>query len=190
MHTAKRRVPTVLLAGICAVLLAGVLSGQEGETDVSEFSAQTGMAFGPGTHFTAGGSAGISLDRYLVGLIDCSYIHFGNDVLLPRYTAPARASQLYDFSFSLDIRVPNRSKWEPYAILGVAVLYNHFQAPALQPDGSIVYVPNQKQWRGAFETGAGVRYYVERNWGVRGEFRYTASTQNFSRLLIGVFRQF
>jgi hypothetical protein len=85
--------------------------------------------------------------------------------------------------------VPLKHKWAPYGILAPALLYNTYQVQLIPP-GGVAYFSSHSATKFAFETGGGVRYYVEENWGVRGEYRYTISNLNFSSLLGGVFYQF
>jgi opacity protein-like surface antigen len=190
-HHSTRQTSTVIRAALLAVALAGGLSAQEGDSDIGEVSAYTGIAFGAlGTHFTAGGSIGVSLDRYTVVLLEGSYVNLGEDTLVPRPGFAARSSGLGDFDIALHVRVPVRKRWEPYFLFAPAELYNAYQLASLQPGANLVYVKGQNDWKFAFQTGPGLRYYLFEKWGVRAEYRYTISTRNFSRLLFGVFRQF
>jgi len=163
--------------------------GQPGETGQGEFAIYTGLtAGGVGTHPAVGASTGIALSRYVLGLFDTSYSPLGSDNLRYNSAIVTRDSRLYDINFTVQIRVPVMERWEPYTILGAALLYNTYQAQAIQP-GNATSV-SRHDGKFGFETGGGVRYYLAETWGVRGEYRYTFSTQNFSRILGGVFYQF
>jgi opacity protein-like surface antigen len=162
---------------------------QPGEPGQGEFAIYTGLATGGiGTHPAVGASTGISLSRYVVGLFDASYSPLGSDNLRHYAGLVTTDSNLYDINLSVQVRVPVRERWEPYGILGTALLYNTYQARAVQPRGAESVSGHDGSF--GFETGGGVRYYFSDTWGVRGEYRYTFSTRNFSRLLGGVFYQF
>ena len=48
----------------------------------------------------------------------------------------------------------------------------------------------RQDFKFGWENGGGLRYYIKDDWGVRTEYRYTVSGQNFGRILAGVFYQF
>jgi len=176
------------------LLLGLVISGsgaypQPGESGQGEVAIYTGLAAGGvGTHPAVGASTGLSLSRYVTGLFDASYSPLGSDTLRYSSKLVAKTSRLYDINFSVQVRLPIMERWEPYAMLGAAMLYNTYQAQAVQPGGATFVSRNDLKF--GFETGGGVRYYHGESWGVRGEYRYTFSTRNFSRILGGVFYQF
>jgi hypothetical protein len=70
--------------------------------------------------------------------------------------------------------------------LGAAILYNPYRVQGVRPDGT-VYTFGLDDVKFGVETGGGVRYFVREDWGIRGEYRYTVSTQNFSRIVLGIF---
>ncbi len=179
------------------LLLCGFVAGscslwaQWGATDAGEVSAYTGIAFGAtGARPTVGGSSGISASRYAIALIETSYIPLDNRTLAYHPGVFASSSGLFDFSFAVNVRVPVKERWEPYGILAPALLYNLYRAQVVQPNGTVVSRSGLSDWKFGFETGGGLRYYVREMWGIRGEYRYTISTRNFSRLQVGVFYQF
>ena len=87
-------------------LAADPLFAEEGGNDTGEFPVFTGMALGgTGPHPAVGGSAGISLSRYTMALLEASVIRLGGATLLPRGPAKIRDS---DFNFALQARVPVR----------------------------------------------------------------------------------
>ena len=163
---------------------------QPGEIGVGEFSAYTGLTAGAvGTHPVLGATSGLSFSKYFIGLFDVSYARLGDDNL--RYYAGliASDSRLYDINFSVHIPVPVTERWAPYAILSPGLLYNTYQAQFRQ-SGTITAVVSKHDSRFGFATGAGARYYLGENWGLRGEYRYVFSSRNFSRISGGVFYQF
>jgi len=164
---------------------------QEGEAYVSEFSTYAGVAFGQlSSHFTIGGAAGGSVDRYLVILLESGYTPLGSNTLVNHAGYITRSSGLYDFDLAFHVRVPLKHRWEPYGIAAPALLYNRFQKQVLQTNGVFTYRSGISDVKFGFETGAGLRYYIHPRWGVRSEFKYTISTHNYSRFMAGVFRQF
>jgi opacity protein-like surface antigen len=174
-----------LVAGSCC------LRAQWGATDAGEVSAYGGIAFGAtGARPTVGGSSGISASRYAIALIETSYIPLGHRTLAYHPGLFASSSGLFDFSFAVNVRVPVKQRWEPYGILAPALLYNLYRAQVVQANGTVVSRSGLSDWKFGFETGGGFRYYVRETWGVRGEYRYTISTRNFSRVQAGIFYQF
>jgi opacity protein-like surface antigen len=182
-----RRLPRLYWIAVI-VLAAGPLFADEGGNDTGEFSAFTGMALG-GTdaHPTVGSSAGISLSRYTMALLEASVIPLGRATLLPRGPIKIRGSDLFDFNFALQSRV-GVERWEPYGVLGTAVLMNSYRGEIPGASAAVAYQGNRHSKFG-LEGGAGVRYYVAERWGIRVEYRYTSSAINFNRILGGVSNQ-
>lgn len=165
------------------------LYGQERGESVGEVSAMGGGTAGElKTHAVITGSAGVSLSRYLMLLGETSVIPLSNQTLIPPAAVEVRGSDLFDFNIALQGRIPIR-KWEPFGVFGMAVLMNPYTAGILTPSGTIAYV-GQRHSKFGLEWGAGFRYYVRENWGMRIEYRYTSSTRNFNRVTGGVFYQF
>jgi hypothetical protein len=180
----------VLGVAVLGAILGTGAWAQEGEADVGEADISTGLAFGAtGTNVAVAGAMGISIDRYLVVMMEGGYIPMGNKTLVIYPGVVAHSSGLYDFNCAFQIRVPLRSKWEPYGILAPALIYNHYQRQVIHPDGRTYYF-GASDVKFGFETGGGVRYYLRKDWGFKGEYRDTISTRNFSSILAGVFRQF
>jgi opacity protein-like surface antigen len=187
--------PASALAIMRVVALGAVLGAaawaQEGEAYVSEFSTYAGVAFGQlSSHFTIGGAAGGSVDRYLVILLESGYTPLGSNTLVNHAGYVTRSSGLYDFDLAFHVRIPLKHRWEPYGIAAPALLYNRFQRQILQTNGVFTYRSGVSDVKFGFETGAGLRYYIHPRWGVRSEFKYTISTHNYSRFMMGMFRQF
>jgi opacity protein-like surface antigen len=171
----------------CFMFLCASLSGQSG-LDLGEVSAYGGAGFGPlGTHAWVGATTGVEFSRYALGLIDTSFLPLGSSTLVNRPLV--ENSRLYDFNFAVHIQIPTKHRWVPYGLAASALLFNTYRVNYLQTDG-IIYYHGQSDAKFGFETGGGVRYYIGRNWGVKGEDRYTFSTRNFNRILGGVFYQF
>ena len=165
------------------------LYGQERGESVGELSAMSGgTAGGLKTHPVVTGSAGISIRRYLMLLGETSVIPLSNWTLIPPAAVQVRGSDLFDFNIALQGRIPIK-KWEPYGVFGMAVLMNPYTAGILTPSGAVAYVGERRSKFG-LEWGAGCRYYVKDNWGIRTEYRYTSSTRNFNRVVGGIFYQF
>lgn len=179
-----RRLPR--LYWIAVIVLAAVpLFAEEGGNDTGESSAFTGMAFG-GTdaHPTVGGSAGIWLPHHTMALLEASVIPLGGAMLLPRGPVKIRGSDLFDFNFVLQARV-GVQRWEPYCVLGTAVLMNSYRAEIPGASAAAAYQGHCHSKFG-LEGRAGVLYYVAERWGIRVEYRYTSSAINFNRILGGV----
>jgi len=191
VHTSNCGSGALRVAVAWLVIGSASLCAQSGEryADIGEVSAYTGVAFGgTGTHPAVGGTTGVTLNKYAVALIDASFMPLGSDTLLPFSRLTAR-SHLYDFNFTVHIQIPVNHRWTPYALLGPALLFNTYQLQSIRPLG-VVHFSGQSDVRFGFAAGGGERYYVNEDWGVRGEYRYTVSTQNFSRILGGVFYRF
>jgi hypothetical protein len=176
-------------AALAAIAVTGVWA-QQGEEDVGEAGVSTGVASGAtGTNVLVSGAVGISLDRYLILMISASYTPMETRTLVSHPGVVAHSSGLYDFTIDLQIRAPLRSKWEPYAVIGPVLVYNHYRRQGIHPDGMAYYFGASDVTGGA-ALGGGARYYLEEYWGIKGEFRYTITSRNFASLSIGVFRQF
>ena len=183
------RLPVVIL--LIAAMSPDGLYCQSNRTQAGEIGVYTGTSFGGlGGHPAVGGYFGGAFSRYAIALIDACYLPIGNRTM-ERVTPGTltSGSGLYDFNFTVHVRVPFDRKWAPYGIAGTALLYNRYIAESVSPDGSVNQSTHTNTKFG-FETGAGVRYYLTNNVGIRGEFRQTVSTHNFSRLLVGVLYQF
>jgi opacity protein-like surface antigen len=128
----------------------------------------------------------VPLSKFVAAGVETSYIPLGSGTLRVYPGIRATQSRLFDFAFSLQIRVPVKRRWMPYGTLSSGVLYNTYSIAAIQPGNSTVG-SSESDTKFAFEGGGGVRYYIRDNWGVTGEYQYTVSSQNFSRLLWGVF---
>lgn len=177
------------IASICLIVISPGLRAQPDAADAGEFAVYTGAALGgPGSHPTVGGSSGISFGKYGVALVETSYIPLGNRTLRVYSGITSARSNLYDFDFSVHIRIPIKRHWAPYALLAPALLYNTYSIATERSPA--VYISGQSDTKFGFEAGGGLRYYMQNGWGFQGEYRYTISSQNFSRILGGVFYQF
>jgi opacity protein-like surface antigen len=161
---------------------------QSGEGILGELSTYTGWAVGAlGAHPVVGGSTAI-FSKYAVGLVDTSFIPLGGRTLV-HFDAPTRNSELFDFNFTVQMQVPLKYRIRPYGLFGPSGLYNRYQILTVQPQGPAVF-QGQSNAKFAFEVGGGFRYFIKDDWGVKTEYRYTISSQNFGRIVGGVFYQF
>jgi Outer membrane protein beta-barrel domain len=175
---------TMMALAVATCLLHAQERGEGG----GEFSALGGVSAGGfGTRPVVAGSAGLGFSRYLMGLLETSVIPLNNRTLIPTGAVQVKGSDLFDFNFALHVRIPIQ-KWEPYALFGTAVLMNPYTAGIQSPSGTVAYV-GERHSKFGLEIGAGCRYYVKDNWGIRTEYRYTSSTRDFNRVLGGVFYQ-
>jgi opacity protein-like surface antigen len=176
--------------GALALFVSTAALAQPGTPEDGEISAYGGMAAGSlGNHPAVGSSFGRAFSRYCIALIDTSYTPLGSRTLLSYPGVVTDRSRLYDFNFSMHIRVPVQEKWAPYAIVGGGFLFNTYEKLVTNASGATVFEGKSHAAFG-FETGGGARYYVTEEWGVRAEVRYTISNHNFARVLGGVFYQF
>lgn len=170
-----------LLMTICAA------HAQEWGERGDEVSAMSGATLGGiGTHAIIAGSAGASFSRYIKGVAEAAVIPMNDRTLFfPSGAAQVRGSDLFDFNFALHGVVPIK-KWEPYGIFGLGVLMNPYTAGIIGPSGTLAWV-GERHSKFALESGAGCRYYAGEKWGVKAEYRYTSSSQNFNRIMGGIF---
>ena len=169
---------------------AGLLA-QTGQSGAGELTGYTGVTFASiDAHPAVGASSGLTLSRHSAALLDLCYMPLGSATLqsYPGRTL-VRNSGLYDLSLNAHIRIPLGEKWEPYGIIGGAVLFSTYQLASRARPGEVAYAGRSDTDLG-FETGGGLRYFVRDNWGVRTELRYTVSHRSFGRMLAGVFYQF
>jgi opacity protein-like surface antigen len=161
----------------------------ESQDDIGEVGAYGGAGFGGlGARAWVGAATGVQFSKYAVALIDTSFMPLGGATLV-RYPAATDTSRLYDFNFTIHIQVPTKHRLVPYGLGGAALLFNTYQVRTVHPDGVVVAF-GRSDAKFGFETGGGARYFIRRDWGVKGEYRYTVSTHSFSRILAGVFYQF
>ena len=162
-------------------------SGEDIET--SELSTYGGVGFGAGTtNAWVGGSTGVSPSKYFMAAIDTSFLPLGTRTLRTDLVGTT-TSRLYDFNFQGQILIPLHHRVTPYALLGAGVLYNTYEIAAVHPNG-VAYLAGRSDCKFGFQTGGGVRMFIKEGFGFRGEYRFTASTRNFNRVLFGVFYQF
>jgi len=176
-----------LLAAAGLLLMPATLVAQSGDTDVGEASAFAGWTSGIGSHPAAGGSMGTVLSRYSMVLFEASYVPLGSYTMRrPPDEARVQDSHVYDLNVSLHIRIPVRERWAPYAIVGGGLLWNRYTSSVGDAQGIAMVSHNSHSGFG-FHTGAGFRYYVGKNWGVRPEVRVTLSNPTYTRLSVGFF---
>jgi len=157
--------------------------------DVGEVNTYAGVGLGQiGTHGWVGASSGAQFAKYFRGYIDSSYLPLGGRPLRA-YDGVVNTSRLYDINFTLKVQIPTRHRFTPYGLASSALLLNTYSALRVYPDGTAQY-HGYTDSRFGFEVGGGVRYYFGDDWGGMGEYRYTFSTRNFSRVGTGVFYEF
>ncbi|HXA51011.1 MAG TPA: outer membrane beta-barrel protein [Candidatus Acidoferrum sp.] len=171
-----------------AGLVLGAANGFAQEGSLGEVGSYTGVSMGGlGGHPVVGGTTGI-VTKWAVGQIDASYMPIGNRTLRHRLE-PTSKSQLFDFNFTVQIQVPVHHRVVPYFVTGPAMLFNRYQLQLTSPQG-VPFLSGQQDFKFGWENGGGLRYYIADNWGVRTEYRYTITAQNFGRITAGVFYQF
>ena len=142
-----------------------------------------------------GGSSGVSFSKYGIGLIEVAFSPLGENTLRHRTGPSAENSRLFDFNGSFHIRIPVRRRWAPYGIVGGGLLFDSFRViPTLPPDngGTGMPVPPSptiavEEFNFGFHTGAGLRYYIREDWGIRPEFKVIISNRTYTRFTIGIF---
>lgn len=162
-------------------------SAQSGDRETGEVAAYGSVGFGAGTQPAVGGSAGVAFSRYGMVLIDASFMPLGKYTIQPW---PARStvqrSFLYDFAMDFHIRIPVKDRWEPYAIAGAGVLWNPLKQNSVDSSG-VAVINSYSQCNGAFHTGAGLRYFIGKNWGIRPEVKVIVSKATYTRISMGFF---
>jgi hypothetical protein len=171
-----------LAAGL--MLVSPEVFAQMSAPEDGEVSVFGGGTFGAGTHALVGGSSGWGFSRHGMAFLEGSYSPMGHDILWPRHDVHSpQESHLFDVMFSTHIRFPIRDRWAPYGLVGGGLAFNSFRAYA-GPQGALIRIEDFKM---AFQTGGGVRYYISENWGIRPEFKVVVSTRTYTRMAIGVF---
>ena len=185
----RRLAAAAIRAGLILTLASFSLHAQYSDfaDNRGEVNIYTGLGFGgaTGTRPAVGASTGVNLNRYSVLLLGSSFMPMDNRTLVP-HILPTSRSHLYDSNFTLNVQIPVRHRWFPYGLASTSVLYNTYQLQQFRPNGETYFI-GEGDVKFAFEAGGGLRYDVGEDWGVRGEYRYVISTQDFSRLVFGVY---
>jgi opacity protein-like surface antigen len=177
------------MIGLAALLVVPLAWCQSAEQDVSEFGGYGGGLFGLGAHPYVGATAGLSAARYLIVVGDVSYAPLDNATIRTRPgTQTVQQSRLYDFNLSLHIRFPVTKKWAPYVIAGPSVLWDNFRVTKINSGVAVTVSDNETNF--GFHTGAGVRYYVNDDWGIRPEFRVVITNKTYTVASVGIFYTF
>lgn len=172
-----------LLAIVFCALAPAVLIAQPGEYDIGEVAAFGGGSFGTGAHPVVGASTGIAFARNAIGLFETAFTPMGQDTLRrPPSMAGQQDSRLYDFNLSLHVRIPVRERWAPYGILGGGLLYNTYRFVS-GPQGLVA----ASDVNFGFHTGAGLRYYIREDLGIRPECKVIVSNRTYTRITVGIF---
>jgi Outer membrane protein beta-barrel domain len=162
---------------------------QSGEDNIGEVAGLGGAAFGgaSGTQPTVTGGAGVAFSRYGMALVETTFMPLGNHTI---QNWPDRAtvtrSDLLDFGVDFHIRIPVKRRLAPYAIAGTGLLWNLVRADTFNRAGVLV-VRHFDEFNGALHTGAGLRYYIRENWGIRPEVKVIVSKQVYTLVSFGIF---
>jgi opacity protein-like surface antigen len=160
------------------------LRAQMSAVEDGEVSGYGGGTFGAGTHALVGAGTGLAYSRHGMVFLEGSYSPMGHDILWRRHDVQSpQESHLFDVMVSGHIRFPIRDRWAPYVLLGTGLVYNAFRAYS-GPQGALIHFDDFKM---AFQTGGGVRYYVGESWGIRPEFKVVVSSRTYTRMAVGVF---
>ncbi len=162
-------------------------SAQAGEADAGEIAALGGTTFVHGVQPAASGSAGVAFSRYGMALFETTFMPLGQSTIQswpPRSTVDR--SYVYNFGVNFHIRIPVTPRWAPYAIVGGGLLWNTVRQHTFDAQGAPLVV-RFDQLNGCLNTGAGVRYYVRPNWGIRSEMKVVISKQIYPQMLMGIF---
>jgi len=169
------------------MMTSAALLAQPADADHGEVAAYGGGSFGAGSHPVVGGTTGLSFSKFGMVMLDGSYTPMGQDTVRSHPAGwSVQNSRLLDLNLAVHIRIPVRDRLVPYAILGGGALWDAYDHSVAGPQGAAV-VSRNNEWNFGFHTGAGVRYYVRDNWGVRPELRVIVSNRTFTRLSVGVF---
>lgn len=164
-----------------------VAVAQPPDSEAGEVAGFVGGAFGMGTKPTAAGSAGVAISRYAMALFDTSFLPMGQHTIQPW---PPRStvdrSYLLDFGVDFHIRIPIKERWAPYGIVGTGLLWNMVRQHTVNSQGQTM-VNHYDQFNGALHTGAGLRYYISPNWGIRPEVKVVVSKQTYVQAMVGIF---
>jgi hypothetical protein len=167
-----------------AVASAQSTETEEGEGEVSVLG---GATFASGAHAAVTASAGSVISRYGMVLLETTFMPLGNSSIQPW---PARStinrSFVYDFGLNFHVRIPINERWAPYGIVGAGVLWDLVRQHTVDSQGVLI-VKHWDQVNGAFHTGAGLRYYIGKNWGIRPEVKVIASKQIYTQVTLGIF---
>jgi opacity protein-like surface antigen len=179
----------LLMAGLTLTPVV-VRAQSSAPVDISELGSYVGFGNTPGgNHVWVGGTSGVSPSKYFMAVLDVNFTPLGDATLRTNLVGPRTTSRLYDFNFGGHIQIPIHQRFTPYVLLSAGVLYNTYSITTVHPDG-LVRLVGSSDCKFGFSTGAGLRYFVREDFGIRTEYRFTASTQNFQRALVGVFYQF
>jgi len=179
----------LLIAGL--TLAPSIVRAQSSAPlETSELGTYVGAGNMPGgNHVWVGGTTGVSPSKYFMAVLDTNFTPLGGTTLRTNLVGATSTSRLYDFNFGGQILIPVHRRFTPYGLLAAGVLYNTYSIATLRNDG-LVHVIGSSDCKFQFSTGGGLRYFVNEDFGFRTEYRFTASTQNFHRVLVGVFYQF
>jgi opacity protein-like surface antigen len=171
----------------CALFPAALLC-QTAETDIGEIAAYAGGVAGIGSHPAGGITFMTALSKYTMFGAELGFASLGEEGYRTSSGSLLSRSRLYDFNGHVHVRIPVRDHFAPYIVIGAGLLHSTAERVVTAPTGNAVDSFTNNDF--AFQIGAGLRYFITDNWGVRPEWKYYASERNFSKLSFGVFYQF
>jgi opacity protein-like surface antigen len=167
-------------------LLAPFSAQAQYEREPGELSGYSGVSANGGAHPFVGASAGLDYGQYALGLFDFAYTHLDNDTLRYLHGVNVKGSQLYDVNYSVHFRYTINHRWEPYALTGPSVIWNHYSYGVSTPSGGTVY-PTKDDVNFGWHAGGGVRYFVNDSWGVRPEVKVVITGRTYVVFSLGFF---
>jgi len=143
-----------------------------------------------GNNGTVGAGAGLLFAKYGAFFLDMGYTSLGTGSVRT-LGQPLHQSRLYDFALLGHVRIPVKQKFEPYLIVGGGAFYNTFQiaTPPANPGVNPLTYVGSSTTNFAFHTGAGLRYFIHSDWGIRPELKVSISGQTYVGFTIGFFYQ-
>src|SRR5262249_48182755 len=157
-------------------LLPGSAYAQS-ETDTGEVAALGGVTLGAGTQPAVTASAGVAFSKYGMGHFSVGFSGMGQSTIQPWPAAiNVNRPDLYELGADFHIRFPIGERWAPYTIAGAGLLWN------LIRQNTVTGGRHYDQFNGALHTGAGLRYYVNKSWGIRPEVKVIVSKQIYTQV--------
>ena len=174
----------VLVAGISFPLSS---ARAQSETEVGEVAALGGVTLGVGAKPAITADAGYAFSKYGMGMISVTFMPMGQHTIQPWPARPSiDNSYVFDFGADFHIRIPIGERWAPYGIAGAGLLWNVIRQNTVGPLGIQVF-RHYDQFNGALHTGAGLRYYIGKDWGIRPELKVIVSKQTYTQFMFGFF---
>jgi opacity protein-like surface antigen len=167
-------------------LLASFPVHAQSEVGSGELGVYVGGISGNGTHAIVGGTAGLIISKYAIGLFDISFSNLSNSTLRKYSGYDVTNSHLYDFNYSFHFQYPVNDKWAPYGLAGPSLIWNGFSYGTVGANGVVIH-SNRDDVNFGFQTGGGVRYNIKDNWGIRPEVKVVISGRTYVVFSVGFF---